>query len=102
MLRLAINSIPELAKLLGFLGNEQRLAILRAIGKEEKYAREISEELGISRPLVNIYIKQFEKLGLVEGRSQVSEETPYFRRYYKSVPFELVVSLEVIQKIKEE
>ena len=102
MLRLTINSIPELSKLLGFLGNEQRLCILKAITVHEKYAREISEELGISRPLVNIYLKQFEKLGLVKGRSEVSEETPYFRRYYKSVPFELVVSLDVIQNMKEE
>ena len=102
MLRLTINSIPELAKLLSFLGNEQRLSILKTIAQQEKYAREISEEVGISRPLVNIYLKQFEKLGLVKGRSEVSEESPYFRRYYKSVPFELVVSLEVIQNTKEE
>jgi ArsR family transcriptional regulator len=102
MLRLAINSIPELSKLLGFLGNEQRLSILKTIAVQEKYAREISEELGISRPLVNIYLKQFEKLGLVKGRSEVSEESPYFRRYYRAVPFELVVSLEVIQNMKEE
>lgn len=50
MLRFIINSIPELSKLLGFLGNEQRLFILKAIAVQEKYAREISEELGISRP----------------------------------------------------
>lgn len=99
MLKLTIKSISELSKLLGFLGNEQRLGILKAIAVQEKYAREISEELGISRPLVNIYLKQFEKLGLVKGRSDVSEEPPYFRRYYKSVPFELIVSMEVIQKI---
>ncbi len=52
--------------------------------------------------MVNIYLKQFEKLGLVKSRSEVSEESPYFRRYYKSVPFELVVSLEMIQNMKEE
>jgi ArsR family transcriptional regulator len=102
MLRLTITSIPELAKLLGFLRNEQRLSILKIIAQHEKYAREISEELGISRPLVNIYLKQLEKHGLVKGRSQVSEEPPYFKRYYKSVPFELVVSLEVIQNMNEE
>lgn len=102
MLRLAINSIPELSKLLGFLGNEQRLCVLKTIAVQEKYAREISEELGISRPLVNIYLKQLEKLGLVTGRSEVSEEPPYFRRYYKSVPFELVVSLDMIQNMKKE
>ncbi len=102
MLRFAISTISELSKLLGFLGNEQRLSILKTIAEQEKYAREISEELGISRPLVNIYLKQFEKFGLVKGRSEVSEESPYFRRYYKSVPFELVVSLEVIQNMKEE
>lgn len=102
MLRPTITSIPELAKLLGFLRNEQRLSILKIIAQQEKYAREISEELGISRPLVNIYLKQLEKRGLVKGRSQVSEEPPYFKRYYKSVPFELVVSLEVIQNMNEE
>jgi ArsR family transcriptional regulator len=102
MLRLTINSISELSKLLGFLGNEQRLSILKTISRQEKYAREISEELGISRPLVNIYLKQFEKFGLVKGRSEVSEKSPYFRKYYKSVPFELVLSLDVIQNMKEE
>ncbi len=102
MLNITASPISELAKLLGFLGNEQRLSILKAIAVQEKYAREISEELGISRPLVNIYLKQFEKIGLVKGRSEVSEESPYFRRYYKSVPFELVVSLDVIQNMKEE
>lgn len=102
MLRFAISTVSELSKLLGFLGNEQRLCVLKTIAVQEKYAREISEELGISRPLVNIYLKQFEKLGLVKGRSEVSDESPYFRRYYKSVPFELVVSLEVVQNIKEE
>ncbi|MBU4340059.1 MAG: winged helix-turn-helix domain-containing protein [Euryarchaeota archaeon] len=102
MLKFTISSAPELAKLLGFLGNDQRLCILRAISKKEKYAREISEELGISRPLVNIYLKQFEKLGFVKGRSEVSQESPYFRRYYRAVPFELVVSLDEIKKLKEE
>jgi len=64
MLRLTITSIPELAKLLGFLRNEQRLSILKIIAQQEKYAREISEELGISRPLVNIYLKYENKESL--------------------------------------
>lgn len=102
MLRLTIKSTKELADILGFLGNEQRLAILKTITTEEKYAREISEKLGISRPLVNIYLKQLEKLGLVSSRSVVSDEQPYFKKYYKSVPFELFVSLEMIQNITEE
>ncbi len=102
MLRFTINSISEISRLLAFLGNEQRLSILRTIAEQEKYAREISEERGISRPLVNIYLKQLEKLGLVKSRSEVSEEPPYFRKYYKSVPFELLVNLEMIQNMKEE
>lgn len=94
-------SISKLAKFLGFLGNEQRLGILKAIAQKEKYAREIAEELGISRPLVTIYLKQYEKIGLVKGRNEVSEEPPYLKRYYKSVPFELIVSLDSIQSIKK-
>ncbi|MFA4850698.1 MAG: winged helix-turn-helix domain-containing protein [Methanoregula sp.] len=95
---LSPSSVPELAKLLSFLGNEQRLNILKAIIHEEKYAREISEEVGISRPLVNIYLKQFEKAGLVTGTNRVAEEPPYLKRYYKAVPFELIVSLDLIEK----
>jgi len=95
-------SIPELAQLLSFLGNEQRLNILMAISREEKFAREIAEEVGISRPLVNIYLKQFEKAGLVVGTNRVSEEPPYLKRYYKAVPFELLVNLDVIGNLKKE
>jgi ArsR family transcriptional regulator len=93
-------SIPDLAKLLGFLGNEQRLNILKAIIHEEKYAREISEEIGVSRPLVNIYLKQFEKAGLVTGVNRISEETPYLKRYYRAVPFELILNLDLINRME--
>jgi ArsR family transcriptional regulator len=99
---LSPDSIPELAQLLSFLGNEQRLNILRAISREEKFAREIAEEVGISRPLVNIYLKQFEKAGLVVGTNRVSDEPPYLKRYYKAVPFELLVNLDVIGNLKKE
>jgi ArsR family transcriptional regulator len=99
---LSPKSIPELAKILSFLGNEQRLNILNAIIRDEKFAREISEEVGISRPLVNIYLKQFEKAGLVTGTNRVSEEPPYLRRYYRAVPFELIVNLDRIEKTGEE
>jgi len=93
---------PELARTLSFLGNEQRLCILRAISRKEKFAREIAEEVGISRPLVNIYLKQFEKAGLVTGTNRISEEPPYLKRYYKAVPFELVVNLDVIEKMEKD
>lgn len=96
MLTLSFSTIPELAQLLSLLGNEQRLAILRAIATDEKYAREIAEELGISRPLVAIYLRQLEKLGLAEGKSRTSDEPPYLRRYYRAVPFELVLNLDLI------
>ena len=102
MSELAIDTIPELAGICKFLGNVQRLYILKSIAEQEKYAREISEEVLISRPLVNIYLKQFEKRGLVSSRGEESEESPYFRKYYRAVPFELVVSLNVIRNTKEE
>jgi ArsR family transcriptional regulator len=95
-------SIFEMARLLGFLGNEQRLNILKAITHDEKFAREISEAVGISRPLVNIYLKQFEKVGLVTGTNRVSEEPPYLKRYYRAVPFELVVNLDLIRRLGED
>ncbi|MDN7023735.1 winged helix-turn-helix transcriptional regulator [Methanoculleus sp. FWC-SCC1] len=102
VLTLSFNTIPELARVLSMLGNEQRLAILGSVSGDAKYAREIAEELGISRPLVNIYLKQLEKLGLVEATSRTSEEPPYLRRYYRAVPFELVVNTETIEKLRRE
>jgi ArsR family transcriptional regulator len=98
---LSPSSVSQLAKLLGFLGNEQRLNILKAIAHDEKFAREISEEVGISRPLVNIYLKQFEKAGLVIGTNRISDDPPYIKRYYRAVPFELAVNLDLISKIQE-
>lgn len=105
MLTVSFSALPELARLLSLLGNEQRLAILRTIAIDEKYAREIAEELGISRPLAAIYLRQLEKLGLAEGISRTSEEPPYLRRYYRAVPFELVLNLDTIlslQRSKDE
>jgi ArsR family transcriptional regulator len=99
VLTLSFNTLPELARVLGMLGNEQRLAILQSVSSEEKFAREIAEELGISRPLVNIYLKQLEKLGLVEAASRTSEEPPYLRRYYRAVPFELVLNTDLIETL---
>lgn len=95
-------TVRELANLLSFLGNEQRLNILKSISHEEKFARELSEELGISRPLVNIYLKQFEKAGLVMGTNRISEEPPYVKRYYRAMPFELIVNLEAIGELTRE
>ena len=100
MLTLSFSTLPDLARLLSLLGNEQRLAILRAIATDEKYAREIAEELGISRPLVAIYLRQLEKLGLAVGTSRTSDEPPYLRRYYRAVPFELVVDLDTIMSLQ--
>ena len=105
MLTVSFSALPELARLLSLLGNEQRLAILRTIAIDEKYAREIAEELGISRPLAAIYLRQLEKLGLAEGISRTSEEPQYLRRYYRAVPFELVLNLDTIlslQRSKDE
>ncbi|NLB01173.1 MAG: ArsR family transcriptional regulator, partial [Methanomicrobiales archaeon] len=51
MLTVSFSTVSELARLLSLLGNEQRLAVFWAIADDEKYAREIAEELGISRPL---------------------------------------------------
>lgn len=89
-------TVNELAKLLNFLGKGQRLNILKAITLKEKYARGTSEEAGVSRLHVNIYLKKFEKAGLVTGINRVGEEPLYHKRYYKAVPFEFVLSLEII------
>ena len=76
--------------------------ILRAISREEKFAREISEEVGISRPLVNIYLKQFEKVGLSWAPTVSPMSRLYLKRYYKAVPFELIVNQDLIRKLGDD
>jgi ArsR family transcriptional regulator len=98
---LSPSSVPDLARILGFLGNEQRLNILQVIAREEMFAREISEKVGISRPLVNIYLKQLEREGFVAGTNRISEDPPYLRRYYHALPFEITVDLDLIKSMKE-
>lgn len=100
VLILPFSTIPEVTRLLSLLGNEQRLAILRLIATDEKYVREIAEELGISRPLAAIYLRQLEKSGLAEGNNRTADEPPYLRRYYRAVPFALVVNLNMILSLK--
>jgi ArsR family transcriptional regulator len=51
---------------------------------------------------VNIYLKQFEKAGLVMGNNRVAEEPPYLKRYYKAVPFELAVNLDLIRELGDD
>ncbi len=100
MLILSFSTIPELARLLSLLGNEQRLAILRSIAIDEKYAREVAGELGISRPLAAIYLRQLERSGLAVGVSRTSDEPPYLRRYYRAVPFEMALDLNMILSLE--
>ncbi|WAI01581.1 ArsR/SmtB family transcription factor [Methanogenium organophilum] len=96
------HTFPEIAGILGFLGNEQRLRILTTIARKEKFAREISEELDISRPLVAIYLKQLEKHGLVKGTDRRCDEPPYHRRYYRAQPFEFTLNLEILTQAEQE
>jgi ArsR family transcriptional regulator len=51
---------------------------------------------------VNIYLKQFEKARLVTGTNRIAEEPPYLKRYYRAVPFELILNLDLIGKLGEE
>lgn len=95
-------TLPKLAEILGFLGNDQRLRILTNIAYQEKFAREISEELDISRPLVAIYLKQLEKHGLVKGTDQRCDEPPYHRRYYRAQPFEFTLNLKTLTQAEQE
>ena len=100
MLTVSFSTVSELARLLSLLGNEQRLAVFWAIADDEKYAREIAEELGISRPLAAMYLRQLEKSGLAVGASRTSDEPPYLRRCYRAVPFEVVLNLNTILSLE--
>ena len=100
-MKLQFKSLKDLAKTLKVLSNEKRLALLASLAQGRKYPKELSEELGIAYPLVHLQLKNLEKRGLVFSNYEVGTDksSPYVKRYFELVDFEIVITPELIKEL---
>ncbi|MER5354074.1 winged helix-turn-helix domain-containing protein [Kitasatospora sp. NPDC002551] len=89
-----MSSIEFLA-LLAAVGHPQRLRIIAALAERRMYISELARRLGMSRPLLYMHLDRLEKVGLVEGSLDLSEDGRALR-YFELVEFELDVDVETI------
>jgi predicted transcriptional regulator len=76
----------QLLAMLNALANPHRLRILAALSERQVYVSELARELGMSRPLLHMHLKQLERAGLVVGRHEVSADGKALR-YFEVAAF---------------
>jgi len=82
----------NLSKILTVLSHPTRLRILALCAVRERTARELREELGISKPLLIAHLKQLINHGFLESRAEIDEHRYIVRKYYKTRKFEIKIS----------
>ena len=95
-------ALDKLAEKLSALGHPLRLKILAILAMHgELYLSEIASEVGVSRALAKIHLRQLEKAGLVESRAVLVEGEAKALRYYKLRRFKIEVSPEkLVEELK--
>ena len=62
-----LSQYQDVARLFGALANPARCAIVERLTVEPRFVGELSQELGLSQPLVSQHIKVLREAHLVEG-----------------------------------
>ncbi len=74
--------------MLAALANPHRLRIMAALTPGRNYVSQLARELGISRPLLYLHLRQLEAAGLVTGTLELSADGKAMK-YFEVVPFAL-------------
>ncbi len=90
--------LVNLAKILAVLSHPTRLKILALCAVRERTARELREELGISKPLLIAHLKKLINYGFLESRAEIDKNRFIIRKYYKTKKFEIKISDEILAK----
>ena len=90
--------LVNLSKMLSVLSHPTRLKILALCAVKERTARELREEIGISKPLLIAHIKQLINYGFIESRAEIDEERFIVKKYYKTKKFEIKINDEILAK----
>jgi len=85
----------ELLRMLAALASPLRLRIMAALAPGRNYVSQLARELGISRPLLYLHLRQLEAAGLVAGTLELSPDGKAMK-YFKVAPFVLELTPAVI------
>ncbi len=86
----------NLSKILTALSHPTRLRILALCAVKERTAKELREELGISKPLLIAHLKQLINHGFLESRAEIDKHRYIVRKYYKTRKFKIEISDETL------
>ncbi len=76
----------ELLRMLAALANPLRLRIMAALVPGRNYVSRLARELGISRPLLYLHLRQLEAAGLLTGTLELSADGKAMK-YFEVAPF---------------
>ena len=71
----------ELLGTLAALANPIRLRILAQLADGRDYVSNLAREIGVSRPLLHMHLQRLEKVGLVVGSLELSEDGKALKFY---------------------
>ncbi len=96
-----IRSTKELLKLMKVMANPVRVRIIASLEREPKHIYGLAKELGLSYPLVHLYLESLENAGLVSGSMSSGPADERERKTYHVVPFELKITPALIKSLEE-
>ena len=84
-----------LLRVLATLANPHRLRVVAALADQRNYVSRLARELGISRALLQVYLRKLEAAGLVSATIEVSEDGKAMK-FYEVTPFALQLTPKTI------
>lgn len=96
-----IRSTRELLKVMKVMSNPVRMRIIASLEGSPKHIYALAKELGLSYPLVHLYLESLETAGLVSGEMTAGPKDDRERKTYHVVPFELRVTPALIRKLED-
>lgn len=88
-------------RLMKVMSNPVRVRIIASLEREPKHIYALAKELGISYPLVHLYLESLESAGLVAGKLAAGQLDERERKTYHVIPFELRITPELLKKLED-
>src|SRR6202167_3723576 len=85
----------QLVAMLTAIAHPLRMRIIAELAEGRVHVSELARRLGMSRPLLYMHLGRLEKVGLVSGQLELSDDGKAMK-YFELVPFEVRVTAETV------
>jgi DNA-binding transcriptional ArsR family regulator len=85
----------DLLGLLTAIAHPLRLGVIAELASGRVHVSELARRLGMSRPLLYMHLDRLEKVGLVTGQLELSDDGKAMK-YFELVPFDLRVTPQTV------